>query len=79
MISFISISREHEWFKVDLPDYLFPTASDVDASVVDTDAIREVCDVSECALNCVICVEAWFFIERLQCVLFDILRAENFK
>ena len=36
--------REHDWFKVDLPEYLFPTASDVDASVVDTDAIREVCD-----------------------------------
>lgn len=38
--------REHEWFKIDLADYLFPTASDVDASVVDTDAIREVCEVS---------------------------------
>jgi len=28
-----------------LPEYLFPSASDVDASVVDTDAIREVCEV----------------------------------
>jgi len=36
---------EHDWFKIDLPEYLFPSASDVDASVVDTDAIREVCEV----------------------------------
>ncbi|ESO03285.1 hypothetical protein HELRODRAFT_112211 [Helobdella robusta] len=36
--------REHEWFQVDLPEYLFPSAGDVDASVVDTDAIREVCE-----------------------------------
>jgi len=38
-------TSEHDWFKVDLPEYLFPSASDVDASVVDTDAIREVCEV----------------------------------
>lgn len=47
--------REHEWFKIDLADYLFPTASDVDASVVDTDAIREVCEkcrVSEQDVHC---------------------------
>eukprot|EP00914_Ancora_sagittata_P001468 GHVO01003795.1.p1 GENE.GHVO01003795.1~~GHVO01003795.1.p1 ORF type:complete len:543 (+),score=66.28 GHVO01003795.1:133-1761(+) len=36
--------REHEWFKADLPEYLFPAQSDVDASIVDTDAIREVCE-----------------------------------
>jgi hypothetical protein len=40
-----SSSREHEWFKSDLPEYLFPAQSDVDASIVDTDAIREVCEV----------------------------------
>jgi len=39
------ICSEHDWFKIDLPEYLFPSASDVDASVVDTDAIREVCEV----------------------------------
>jgi 5'-AMP-activated protein kinase catalytic alpha subunit len=47
--------REHEWFKIDLPEYLFPSASDVDASVVDTDAIREVCEkcqVSEQDVHC---------------------------
>ncbi|XP_022087358.1 5'-AMP-activated protein kinase catalytic subunit alpha-2-like [Acanthaster planci] len=35
--------REHEWFKVDLPDYLFPR-NDFDDSIVDTEAIREVCE-----------------------------------
>ena len=39
------LCSEHDWFKIDLPEYLFPSASDVDASVVDTDAIREVCEV----------------------------------
>lgn len=39
------MNSEHDWFKIDLPEYLFPSASDVDASVVDTDAIREVCEV----------------------------------
>jgi len=39
------VFSEHDWFKIDLPEYLFPSASDVDASVVDTDAIREVCEV----------------------------------
>jgi len=34
-----------EWFKVDLPEYLFPATSDVDASIIDTDVIREVCEV----------------------------------
>jgi hypothetical protein len=42
---------EHEWFKIDLPEYLFPSASDVDASVVDTDAIREVCEVDLLFVN----------------------------
>lgn len=42
---------EHDWFKIDLPEYLFPSASDVDASVVDTDAIREVCEVCLLIIN----------------------------
>ena len=37
--------REHEWFKVDLPEYLFPPDTDLDASIVDPDALREVCEV----------------------------------
>jgi 5'-AMP-activated protein kinase catalytic alpha subunit len=36
--------REHEWFKVDLPAYLFPAGSDVDASIIDTEVIQEVCE-----------------------------------
>jgi len=37
--------RQCEWFKIDLPEYLFPATSDVDASIIDTDVIREVCEV----------------------------------
>ncbi|ESO00920.1 hypothetical protein HELRODRAFT_82669 [Helobdella robusta] len=36
--------REHEWFKQQLPAYLFPTGSDVDASIIDTEVIQEVCE-----------------------------------
>lgn len=36
--------RLGEWFKFDLPEYLFPATSDVDASIIDTDVIREVCE-----------------------------------
>lgn len=36
--------REHEWFKVDMPAYLFPPDGDTDASIIDTEAIREVCE-----------------------------------
>ncbi|XP_052264653.1 5'-AMP-activated protein kinase catalytic subunit alpha-2-like isoform X4 [Dreissena polymorpha] len=36
--------REHDWFKKDLPSYLFPAPSDHDASIVDIDVVRDVCD-----------------------------------
>jgi len=39
------VCRQCEWFKIDLPEYLFPATSDVDASIIDTDVIREVCEV----------------------------------
>ena len=55
----VCVCSEHDWFKVDLPEYLFPSASDVDASVVDTDAIREVCEVS--GSLCVVCCTAWWW------------------
>lgn len=35
--------REHEWFKVDLPHYLFPSA-DQDCSVVDQEVVRDICE-----------------------------------
>lgn len=56
-------SRKHEWFQKDLPAYLFPPPHDHDSSVVDQDAITEVCDVScifilDILLKCVnICYE----------------------
>uniref|UniRef100_A0A8C5KV37 Acetyl-CoA carboxylase kinase n=1 Tax=Jaculus jaculus TaxID=51337 RepID=A0A8C5KV37_JACJA len=40
--------REHEWFKQDLPTYLFPEDPSYDASVIDDEAVREVCEKFEC-------------------------------
>ncbi|XP_050994841.1 5'-AMP-activated protein kinase catalytic subunit alpha-2 [Labeo rohita] len=40
--------REHEWFKQDLPGYLFPEDPSYDATVVDEEAVREVCEKFEC-------------------------------
>jgi len=54
------VCSEHDWFKIDLPEYLFPSASDVDASVVDTDAIREVCEV-RCLVD-LIAIDGWYFL-----------------
>ncbi|WAR22892.1 AAPK2-like protein [Mya arenaria] len=36
--------RDHDWFKKDLPAYLFPPQNDNDASIIDLDVIRDVCD-----------------------------------
>ncbi|XP_013777026.2 5'-AMP-activated protein kinase catalytic subunit alpha-2-like [Limulus polyphemus] len=36
--------KNHEWFKKDLPVYLFPSPNDTDASIIDTDAVYEVCE-----------------------------------
>uniref|UniRef100_A0AC34RP60 Protein kinase domain-containing protein n=1 Tax=Panagrolaimus sp. JU765 TaxID=591449 RepID=A0AC34RP60_9BILA len=33
----------HEWFRVDLPAYLFPPINENEASIVDIDAVKEVC------------------------------------
>ena len=38
--------RKHEWFQKDLPAYLFPSPVEQDTSVIDTDAVSEVCEVS---------------------------------
>ncbi|XP_016378520.1 5'-AMP-activated protein kinase catalytic subunit alpha-2 [Sinocyclocheilus rhinocerous] len=40
--------REHEWFKQDLPGYLFPEDPSYDTTVVDEEAMREVCEKFEC-------------------------------
>ncbi len=44
----LSSIREHEWFKQDLPGYLFPEDPSYDATVLDEEAIREVCEKFEC-------------------------------
>ncbi|KAL3869068.1 hypothetical protein ACJMK2_041795 [Sinanodonta woodiana] len=36
--------KEHEWFRKDLPLYLFPPDADQDASIVDMEVVREVCE-----------------------------------
>lgn len=40
--------REHEWFKQDLPTYLFPEDPSYDANVIDDEAVKEVCEKFEC-------------------------------
>lgn len=44
----LSSVREHEWFKQDLPGYLFPEDPSYDATVLDEEAVREVCEKFEC-------------------------------
>lgn len=36
--------KKHEWFQKDCPAYLFPSPVEQDSSVIDTDAVYEVCD-----------------------------------
>lgn len=36
--------RKHEWFQKDLPSYLFPSPVEQDSSVIDIDAVNEVCE-----------------------------------
>jgi len=35
--------RKHAWFIIDLPNYLFPQERDEDASIIDKEAVYEVC------------------------------------
>lgn len=41
-------ASEHDWFKQDLPGYLFPEDPSYDATVLDEEAIKEVCEKFEC-------------------------------
>ncbi|XP_014262523.1 5'-AMP-activated protein kinase catalytic subunit alpha-2 [Cimex lectularius] len=36
--------KKHDWFQKDLPAYLFPSPVEQDSSVIDTDAVQEVCE-----------------------------------
>ncbi|XP_078263446.1 5'-AMP-activated protein kinase catalytic subunit alpha-2 isoform X2 [Rhinoraja longicauda] len=40
--------REHEWFKRDLPTYLFPEDPAYDSNIIEEDAVKEVCEKFEC-------------------------------
>lgn len=48
MDSTFHLHREHEWFKQDLTGYLFPEDPSYDATVIDEEAVREVCEKFEC-------------------------------
>ena len=37
--------KEHEWFNVNLPDYLFPKPNQENLSIIDIDAVLEICEV----------------------------------
>lgn len=40
---------DHEWFKVNLPDYLFPKPTQENLSIVDVEAVLEICEVRQLA------------------------------
>ncbi|XP_037758654.1 5'-AMP-activated protein kinase catalytic subunit alpha-1 isoform X2 [Lepidochelys kempii] len=40
--------REHEWFKQDLPKYLFPEDPSYSSNMIDDEALKEVCEKFEC-------------------------------
>ncbi|KAK2912006.1 hypothetical protein QQF64_027889 [Cirrhinus molitorella] len=48
--------REDEWFKQDLPKYLFPEDAAYSSNMIDEEALKEVCEKFECTeeevLNC---------------------------
>ncbi|RXG68235.1 5'-AMP-activated protein kinase catalytic subunit alpha-2 [Armadillidium vulgare] len=39
--------KKHDWFQKDLPSYLFPPPYDHDISVIDQDALQEVCELKD--------------------------------
>ena len=43
--------REHEWFKINLPDYLFPKPSHENLNIVDIEAVLEICEVNKFLFN----------------------------
>lgn len=38
--------KEHEWFKVNLPDYLFPKPNQENLNIIDVEAVLEICEVN---------------------------------
>ncbi|CAH2296434.1 5 -AMP-activated kinase catalytic subunit alpha-1 isoform X1 [Pelobates cultripes] len=40
--------REHDWFKLDLPKYLFPEDPSYSTNMIDDEALKEVCEKCEC-------------------------------
>ncbi|XP_009464632.1 PREDICTED: 5'-AMP-activated protein kinase catalytic subunit alpha-1-like [Nipponia nippon] len=44
----LAVQREHEWFKQDLPKYLFPEDPSYSSTMIDDEALKEVCEKFEC-------------------------------
>ena len=38
--------KEHDWFKVDLSDYLFPKPNTENLNLIDIEAVNEICEVN---------------------------------
>lgn len=43
--------REHEWFKINLQDYLFPKPSTESLNIIDIEAVLEICEVGVTCQN----------------------------
>src|SRR5690242_16680583 len=42
---------DHEWFKKELPLYLFPAETEQDASIIDMEAVGELCEKYNCSVG----------------------------
>lgn len=67
----LSILRDDEWFKQDLPKYLFPEDAAYSSNMIDEEALKEVCEKFECTeeevLNCLyrfVCQFIFFHLSR---------------
>lgn len=53
---YVLVLREDEWFKQELPKYLFPEDASYSTTMIDEEALKEVCEKFECTeeevLNC---------------------------
>ena len=46
-----SCFREDPWFQTDLPEYLFPSSQDQDASIINLEIVKEICEVRSILLK----------------------------
>lgn len=68
---YVLVLREDEWFKQELPKYLFPEDASYSTTMIDEEALKEVCEKFECTeeevLNCLYrCVCLTWGLEKLE-------------